>query len=329
MLLCLSCICCLNQCGGMREGLKTGLRNSGIFQCRNWESWQSLLTWNVSAIPNDLVIITSASGHQRRNRDRGSNIRLQGHGKKLRKTHFMAHWNSTLPIFVCFSSAVPALAVYLISFCSNCFYFFQIFYNSAYFSNLLPCFKPLLLFCCSSHKPHLVHYINRLSDLTVRTHFFSNISKRTIWCHLHSIKRNRPATEPLGLTDNVHIYPLFLTSNFLHWEWSGLNKTESSSASLVLNTQKLSDFRTWGTFWRNRCFYKHSSSFITTATISYSAPTDSAFSEHNQFWMSGHGLIFSPRRERFQVPSILLSNCAKVSGIHIMDKWPKKFQLNT
>lgn len=182
MLPCLSCICCLNQRGGMREGLKTGFRNSGIFQCRNLKSWQSLLTWNVSAIPNDLVIITSASGHQQKNRDKGSNIRFQGHSEKLRKTHFMAHWNFILPIFVCFSSAVPALAVYLISFCSNCFYFFKIFYNAAYFSNSLPCFK-LQLLSCSSHKPRLVHYIKRLSALTVRTHFFFSISKMAIWCH--------------------------------------------------------------------------------------------------------------------------------------------------
>lgn len=55
----------------------------------------------------------------------------------------------------------------------------------------------------------------------------------------------------------------------------------------------------------------------------------STFSEHNQFWMSEHGLICIPRRDKFQVLSILLSNYAKVSGIHIMDKWPKKFQLNT
>ena len=163
----------------------------GIFWCHNWESWQPLLTWNVSAIANDLVIVTSTSGHQWKNRDRVSNIRFQGHSEKLRKIHFMACWNFILPIFVCFFSAVPALAVYLISFCLNCFYFFQIFYNTVYFSNLLSCFKLLLVFFCSSPKIHL-YYTSLLSALTVMTYFSFNRSKVAIWCQFNAIKHKRP-----------------------------------------------------------------------------------------------------------------------------------------
>lgn len=89
------------------------------------------------------------------------------------------------------------------------------FTSPVYFPALNSCF-----FFCSSHKIHL-YYTSLLCAWTVRTYFSFNKFYVAIWCQFNAIKHKRPQMV-VSITDNFHIYPLYLILKFLSLEWSGL-----------------------------------------------------------------------------------------------------------